>query len=417
MTRPTARGTALLAVAVATYLAARIVGTWELYFMAFAFLAAVGVCWTLVLATAPHLHVVRTVTPGRPVAGDPVVLSFRVRNGSLVPGLQVTLVDATGELGGRDCFIEVESLGSRSERVAKSGPWLARRGIHRLPALMTVAEDPLGLVRARRRLGNTFGLTVSPRLAHLSSCALYAGMGTRRAGRRRRLPTVDASEFRGIRPHNPGEPLNRVDWKATAKTGSLMLREMEDATDGGVAVLLNGAAPCVVGEPPETNFEVAVQAAGSIADYALRSGHPVTLLLPENEWRPIRLSPDAESRRRLLAILAGATPRGLSQLGPSLRALVANTRLSARTQSLTLVVLSLDRGLVRALVALQEEGSHVSVVHVADGPLAGPASTAESLNLRQALSAAGVHYLAVRRGDDLCAALSIRPESHHARAR
>ena len=63
MTRPTARGTALLAVAVATYLAARIVGTWELYFMAFAFLAAVCVCLTLVLATAPHLHVVRTVTP------------------------------------------------------------------------------------------------------------------------------------------------------------------------------------------------------------------------------------------------------------------------------------------------------------------------------------------------------------------
>ena len=32
MTRPTARGAGLLAVAVVTYLAARIVGTWELYF-------------------------------------------------------------------------------------------------------------------------------------------------------------------------------------------------------------------------------------------------------------------------------------------------------------------------------------------------------------------------------------------------
>ena len=45
MARPTARGTALLAVAVGAYLAARIVGTWELYFLAFAFLAAVGVAW------------------------------------------------------------------------------------------------------------------------------------------------------------------------------------------------------------------------------------------------------------------------------------------------------------------------------------------------------------------------------------
>ena len=63
MARPTARGTALLAVAVGAYLAARIVGTWELYFLAFAFLAAVGVAWVLVLATGRHLQVVRSVTP------------------------------------------------------------------------------------------------------------------------------------------------------------------------------------------------------------------------------------------------------------------------------------------------------------------------------------------------------------------
>jgi uncharacterized protein (DUF58 family) len=417
MTRPTPRGAALLVVAVATYVAARIVGTWELYLLAFAFLAAVGVSWVLVLATGRHLQVVRTVTPRQPVAGDPLLLSFRVRNGSLLPGLQVTLVHATGALGGRDLLIEVESLGSRSERVATSGPWPARRGIYLLPAQIAVAEDPLGLVRTRRRLGDTSELTVSPRLAHLASCALFADMGARRGGGKRGLPTLDASEFRGVRPYNPGEPLNRVDWKATAKTGSLMLREMEDATDSDVALLLNGAAPGVLGEPPETNFEVAVQAAGSMADYALRSGHAVALLLPENKWRPIRLSPDAKSRRRLLAILAGVTPCGLSQLGPSLRALVADGRPLARTQNLTLVVLCLDRGLVRSLVALQEEGLAVSVVHVADRSLVSAAPTAESLSLRRSLSVAGVHYLALDRGDDLRTALSIRPEGRRAHAR
>jgi len=416
MTRPTARGTALLAVAVATYMAARIVGTWELYLLAFAFLAAVGVSWVLVLATGRHLQVVRTVTPRQPVAGDPLLLSFRVRNGSLLPGLQVTLVDATGELGSRDRLIEVESLRSRSERVATSGPWPARRGIYRLPAQIAVAEDPLGLVRIRRRLGDTLDLTVSPRLAHLASCALFADMGARRGGGRRGLPSLDASEFRGIRPHNPGEPLNRVDWKATAKTGSLMLREMEDATDSDVTLLLNGAAPGVFGEPPETDFEVAVQAAGSMADCALRSGRAVALLLPENAWRPLRLSPDAKSRRRLLAILAGATSRGSSQLGTSLHALVADGRPLARTQNLTLVVLGLDRGLVHSLVSLQKGGLPVSVVHVADHSLV-PTPSVESLDLRRSLSVAGVHYLALDRGDDLRAALSIRPEGRRARAR
>lgn len=410
--RPTARGLALIAVAFACYLAARVVGTWELYFLAFAFLAAVGVCWVLVAATVRRLEVSRTVSPQQPVAGDPLVLSFGVRNGSRLPGLQVTLVDVGSGLGGTGRSIDVESLGSRAQRVAESAPRPARRGIHRLAAQAVLAEDPLGLVRARRSFADEVVLTVPPRLVHLASCDLYAGVGARSAGRRRRLPTIDASEFRGIRPHNPGEPLNRVDWKATAKTGTLMLRELEDAADGGVAVLFNAAPSHVAAE---TDFEVGVQVAGSIADCALRLGHRVTMLLPDDDWRPIRLSPDAESRRRLLAVLARMSPGGLYQLGPSLRTLVARTRKSARTRLLTLVVLSVDRALVRAATTLQEEGLSVSIVHVVGGrPAAGAIGDDD---LPRSLAAAGVPYIAVRRADDLGAALTVRAEGRRALAR
>ena len=50
----------------------------------------------------------------------------------------------------------------------------ARRGagIHHLPRLVADAEDPLGLVRMRRQLGDPLEITVYPRLAHLYSCAL-----------------------------------------------------------------------------------------------------------------------------------------------------------------------------------------------------------------------------------------------------
>jgi uncharacterized protein (DUF58 family) len=412
--RPTARGLALLAVALITYVTARVVGTWELYFLAFAFLAAVGLCWVLVVLSVRRLQVIRTVTPQQPAAGDPLTLSFRVKNGSRLPGLQVTLVDAGGTLGGPARSIDVESLGSRAERVAASQPWPARRGIHRLAAQTVVAEDPLGLVRARRDFGDALAVTVPPRLAHLPSWDVYAGTSARTAGRRRRLPTIDASEFRGIRQHNPGEPLNRVDWKATAKTGSLMLRELEDAADGGVAVLFNGPAAHLAGELPETNFEVGIRAAGSIADCALRSGHRVTLLLPEHEWRPVRLSPDAESRRRLLTVLAAAKPGGLPQLGPSLKALVARTRKHERTRSLTLIVLSLDRPLVRAVAALREEGLPVCVVHAGGRT---EAAAGDELDLKRGLAAAGVRYVALREDDDLGQILSAPGHGRRARAR
>ncbi|MGO8685032.1 MAG: DUF58 domain-containing protein [Thermoleophilia bacterium] len=404
MTRPTARGAALLVVGAATYLAARLVGTWELYLLGFALLAAVLVTWLQVRAIGGRLQVTRSVTPRQPVAGEPLSLSFRVESGSRVPGQQVTLLHAGGDLSGDDEPIYVESVRSRAPRMVTAGPWPARRGIHHLPALVAVAEDPLGLIRVRRRL-HTLDVVVVPRLVRLRSCPLLAFGGVRGAGSRH-VPMLRGSEFRGVRPHAPGEPLNRVDWKSTAKTGNLMLRETEDPADGGVTVLLNGAAAHVGGESPQDNFELAVEAAGSLADYALRSGHATTLLLPDDDWRPTRLTPGADGHVRLLEILAGVRPRGLEQLGPSLPALVAAGRRSERAGIVILVVLVVDDGLVRELVALRGRGLHAWVVHVPAGSFVPAAAIAESANLGLALRAAGVGYLALGRGEDLAAVLS-----------
>lgn len=407
--RPTARGVALLCVAVLVYVAARALGTWELYFLAVAFAAALGVCWVLVTASAGRVQVTRTVGPAQPVAGDGLTLTLRVTNGSPVPGLQVSVDGAAGTLAALERPLDVETLGPRGTRRVDSGPWPARRGVHHLPAMTVVAEDPLGLVRARHVAGEPLTLTVPPRLAHLSSWDVRAGAGTRGAGRRRRPPTVDATEFRGIRPHAPGEPLNRVDWKATARTGSLMLRELEDAGDGDVAVLFNGPAGGTDGRPDEV-FELGVQAAGSVADCALRSGRGVTLLLASEGWRPLRLAPAAADRRRLLTLLAGLSPGGLTQLGPSLRALLAAPRTRARIRSLTLVVLSMDASLVRAVAALRDDGLPVCVVHVRGA--AEPDADGE-----RALAAAGVRVVTVRVGDDLGRALAAASEPRRALAR
>jgi uncharacterized protein (DUF58 family) len=403
MTRPTARGAALLVVGAATYLAARLVGTWELYLLGFAILAVVLIAWLQVRALGGRLQVTRSFTPRQPVAGEPLLLSCRVESGSHVPGQQVTLLHAGGDLAGDDELLYVESLRSRAARVVTAGPWPARRGIHHLPALVAVAEDPLGLIRVRRRL-NTLDVVVVPRLVHLRSCPLLAYGGVRGVGSRR-VPMLRGSEFRGVRPHSPGEPLNRVDWKSTAKTGNLMLRETEDPADGGVTVLLNGAPAHVGGEPPKDNFELAVEAAGSLADYALAGGRATTLLLPDHEWRPIRLTPGADGHVRLLEMLAGVRPRGLEQLGPSLPALVVTGRRPEQARMVILVVLALDEGLVRELVALRGKGLRAWVVHVPAGSFA-PAATAAGASLGLALRAAGIGYLALGRDDDLAAALS-----------
>ena len=86
MPRPTARGLALLGLAAGTYLAGRVVGTWELYLFAFAFAAAVFVSWLLLIASGRRIRVTRVLTPDRPVAGDEPELRTLVSQHLLAAG-------------------------------------------------------------------------------------------------------------------------------------------------------------------------------------------------------------------------------------------------------------------------------------------------------------------------------------------
>lgn len=381
--------------------------------------------WLLVAVTSRKLTATRTLSPNEPTSGDDLVITFRVTNDSQIPGLQVTLPNATGDLGARDETIEFASLGSLQQRAARSTPQPARRGVHHLPALWAQAEDPLGLAHTRRRLGEPLDLTVYPKLADLRSCALFADLGMRR-GLGRRGIVRGGSEFRGIRPHNPGEPLSRIDWKSTAKTGNLMLREMDDPASGDLTVLLDATASQVVGDQPQTNFELAVQAAGSVADFILGTGRSVNLLLHDSRERSTRLAPGFNGHCELLDVLAQATPSAKAPLAASLQSLRSHDDRLASTQILALVALSLDRELARVLIALRREGLQVSVIHVGAGSFGAEAAGAPSARssvvsgsagaraaddpaLLVSLAAAGVLCLTLRRDDDLRTALSFTP--------
>ena len=280
-------------------------------------------------------------------------LSFRVTlSGSALPGLQdhARRRDRPRSAGATSPS-RSRSLGPRASGRSTAGPWPAQRGVYRLPAFTAVVEDPLGLVRARqacRRAAATHRRAAarrsSPPARRASTPALRHGGG------RRRLPTRDAWEFRGIRPHVPGEPLNRVDWKSTAKTGSLMLREMEAATDDDVTVLLNGAAADDAGRAARTRPSRSP------------SGPPA-------RWPPSRCGPgtpspcccpstagDRSGSRRTRRAGAGCSarsprlsPAGLARLGPSLRGHRRRPGAAPAAASSPSCVLGVDDGLVRAL--------------------------------------------------------------------
>ena len=239
------------------------------------------------------------------------------------------------------------------------------------------AEDPLGLATAVRRVSDPLRVTVHPRIVLLDSCALYPQIGLRHDwSGQQSSPSPGAFEFRGVRPHQPGEPLSHIDWKSTAKTGVLMLRETEEPAGAEVTVLLDGTAGHVVGEPPASNYEMAVRVAGSVADFALRAGRSVELLSHERELRKVRLHADGSGRGTLLETLAEVQPTAAAPLVHTLRRLQVEHARLLKAQGVTVISLSLDHQLVRMLVGLREGGVRLSLVYVLGSSFAEAAAPA-----------------------------------------
>jgi len=410
--RPTGRGFGVLGLAAATYLAGRAIGTWELYLFAFAFVAVVFISWLLVTLTGRRIRVTRSLTPERPVAGDEPEYAIEVKNASFLPGPQLTLRTPTAGLTGDDLEAEIESIRPRGSQVLKTRMGRVNRGVHTLPEPEAVAEDPLGIASATHPVGEPMTVTVYPRIAFLRSCVLHPELGLKQdwAGQKGLL-TPGASEFRGIRPHQPGEPLSHIDWKSTAKTGVLMLREMEEPAGADITLLLDGSAGQVVGTPPATNFELAVRAAGSVADYALRAGRGVTLICHERNRRQVRLTPDGGGRRALLEELAQTDADATAPLALVLRRLLTDRLSPLRSQTLTLVGMTLDAQMARALISMREEGVRLGFVYVPGFSFAGSRADTgelpvETRALLLSLSSSGVRCLTLTQGDDLARSLS-----------
>lgn len=456
MPRPTGRGYALLALAVGTYLAARVVGTWELYFVAFAFFAAVLISWLLVALTGRRIRVIRRLTPDRPVDGDEPEFTHQVENTAVLPGPQITLRSPLAGLSSEGpVLLQIAGLPPRGKTELKTHVGRVNRGVHSLPAVLATAEDPLGIVSFAHKASTSLVVTVLPRIVSLDSCALYPDLGLKHDwSGRQGLRSIGASEFRGIRPHQPGEPLSHIDWKSTAKTGVLMLREMEEPAGADVTILLDGTAGQLVGNAPNSNFEFAVRAAGSIGDFVLRAGHGVTLVSHGRSRRESRFTADGGGRRALLQALAEVQPNASAPLTNALRHLRADGAHLLRAQSVTVVSLSLDQQLVRALTKLKDDGARIGFVYVA-GPSFAHAGGASSLlpflppkekDLRDkrrsphqrpeveppepadnitlsadaralllCLSSAGIPCLTVARGDDLRGRLSLWSASRAAK--
>ncbi|MFA1538989.1 DUF58 domain-containing protein [Actinomadura monticuli] len=266
MLTPLGWGTA--AVSAPLYAAAWWLGYPEPAVLAVAGLAAVAgaLLWTL---PRPRLDVRREIAPTKVERGEPAVAVLHVANeGRAVRGLS-----ARDAAGATDVAVDIPRLRSGGGRTVTYRLPTARRGEIPVGPLRLVRADPLGLARRVREYGAPRVLLVRPRTVPLP--VLPSGRAHHLEG-----PTSDRSPagtatFHALREYVVGDEMRHIHWKSSARTGTLMVRRLVDASLPTTTVVLEARAAAW---PEPDDFELAVDAAASAAAGAASAGFPVRVL-------------------------------------------------------------------------------------------------------------------------------------------
>jgi len=182
-----------------------------------------------------------------------------------------------------------------------------------------------------------------------------------------------------------------------------MVKELEDAPRDETAVLLDGDGAGVVGVAPDSTFELAVRAAGSILRANAARGRRSALILSSRArlYQPVQ-SLDADWSRAL-EVLAAVEPDGNL---PIASVLADEAGPASRALELTVVTSQLTPRLVDRLLQRQVAHHGASLVYVDPATFVEDgARTAEVDAQLLRLDRAGAPVLVLRRGDDLAGRL------------
>jgi uncharacterized protein (DUF58 family) len=205
-----------------------------------------------------------------------------------------------------------------------------RRGYYQIGPLMAETGDLFGLHRRYRMLTRPQFLLVRPRVLPLLG---YAISSRRPIGEVRMTYRLyeDPTRICGVRAYERGDPLGRIHWRATARTGTLHSKLYEPSTVAGATLLLDLHRDTHPAHDEPVRSELAITAAASIAHALCLAGQQVGLVtngrdaadrIRQEGWHH-----DGRSRREALAAVTMRstsdrlapvvvpTRRGADQLG------------------------------------------------------------------------------------------------------
>ncbi|MCA9119044.1 MAG: DUF58 domain-containing protein [Planctomycetaceae bacterium] len=152
-----------------------------------------------------------------------------------------------------------------------------RRGYYQLGPLVLETGDLFGLHRRYRVATKPHFLLVLPQVIPLEG---YDVSSKRPIGEVKMTYRLfeDPTRIAGVRRYEQGDPLSRVNWRATARTGVLHSKVYEPSTVAGATILLEYHKSSHSRQHEPMRSELAVTAAASIANAVYEMGQQIGLV-------------------------------------------------------------------------------------------------------------------------------------------
>lgn len=283
-----------------------------MYALCWASLSLLAVAWLATWFSGQGLRFERHGLPERCGAGEALPLRAVLTNQGRLAKLSLVLLDAVENL----------TLGTRLERRVLVS-WLpageslmveppavaATRGRVRFGPVKLRTGDPVGLFQRERSLEPAATeLLVHPRLLELDGLRGAGAWGGQAVVRAR---ASEGMEFRNLRDYQFGDDLRHLDWKATARTGELLIREYERPVAQNATLVLDLCRRQLYGRREDGTLEQSVSLAASLAVLLRRMGYTLRLLAEDEQRLELTMPPGTTRPAALLDALAEV--RGVGQ--------------------------------------------------------------------------------------------------------
>ena len=283
------------------WVTARVVAGTAMYLFAYGLLLLVGLAYLL----APHRLRMTGTRDGlfpRAQEGDrldvEVKLTANRRVGAFI------LEERVPERLGAPVRVPIVKLPAGQTVTHRYGLRCARRGVYQVGPLVAVAGDPLGLARRETVVEAPFELLVHPRVEIVSDRPLTRQFEDPPIRPPVSKPWPSGLEFYGMREYVPGDDLRRIVWRASARTGKVMVREAEQGITDHITLIVDTdrGSHSRDGEGLSESFETGIRVAASLGVRHLRDGYE--LRCETNGGPLVRPLRGAGSQLRLLDALA-----------------------------------------------------------------------------------------------------------------